>query len=64
MSNLLEGSCANCPKRAELGLLHGTTFSKIDGFCNRECQIGMQLQDLGGQLRSAIRPRVKVDFEE
>ncbi|MBY9081031.1 zinc-finger domain-containing protein [Paenibacillus sp. HN-1] len=42
--------CAACPQRVELMREHGAIFSKIDGYCNRECPVGGLLQLQGKNL--------------
>ncbi|MHA7963552.1 zinc-finger domain-containing protein [Paenibacillus sp. CAU 1782] len=51
ISHLLDNQCSGCLKRDELIEQHGSTFSRIDGYCNKDCTIGQQLQALGGLLR-------------
>lgn len=48
---LLDERCTGCSKRDELNRLHGKVFSRIDGYCNRECVVGRMLQELGRELR-------------
>jgi len=48
---LLDGKCTGCSKREELGRQYGKVFSRIDGYCNRECAVGRKLQELGKELR-------------
>lgn len=55
INHLLDNKCDNCPKRDELNKLHGSVFSRIDGYCNRECKVGAQLQELGRSLRVGER---------
>ncbi|GKU76870.1 zinc-finger domain-containing protein [Paenibacillus sp. L3-i20] len=50
IGNLLDNKCGNCPKKEELNKLHGSAFARIDSFCNRECKVGSQLQELGKRL--------------
>lgn len=50
ISEILDGRCAECPKRKELNKLHGSAFSRIDNHCNKECRVGSQLQELGKKL--------------
>lgn len=50
IGDLLDNHCADCPTRQELNKIHGSTYSKIDGHCNRECPIGKQLQGLSKHL--------------
>ncbi|WP_082691466.1 zinc-finger domain-containing protein [Paenibacillus rubinfantis] len=42
--------CEKCKQRAELNRIHGSVFSKIDGYCNRECPVGGLLQLHGKKL--------------
>lgn len=49
ISDILQ-HCAVCPQRAELNQKHGSTYSKIDGYCNRECPVGGLLQLQGREL--------------
>ncbi|MEK8205785.1 zinc-finger domain-containing protein [Paenibacillus sp. FSL L8-0696] len=42
--------CASCPQRVDLMREFGSTFSRIDGYCNRECPIGGLLQMQGKEL--------------
>jgi hypothetical protein len=51
ISHLLDNQCSGCPKRADLIEQYGSTFSRIDGYCNNNCPIGQQLQSLGSLLR-------------
>ncbi|MDQ0091637.1 hypothetical protein J2T12_005077 [Paenibacillus anaericanus] len=50
IGDLLDKQCAGCPKRADLNKQYGSSFSQIDGYCNRECPVGQQLQSFGQQL--------------
>lgn len=50
IGDILDSECASCPTRAELYRIHGSTFSKIDGHCNRECPVGKRLQGLSKHL--------------
>uniref|UniRef100_UPI00403F4716 zinc-finger domain-containing protein n=1 Tax=Paenibacillus sp. FSL E2-0202 TaxID=2954505 RepID=UPI00403F4716 len=47
--------CASCPQRVELIKEFGSTFSRIDGYCNRECPIGGLLQMRGKELERGGR---------
>ncbi|REK69323.1 zinc-finger domain-containing protein [Paenibacillus paeoniae] len=51
ISKLLDTQCSGCQKRDELIKQYGSTFSRIDGYCNKNCPIGQDLQSLGGLLR-------------
>ncbi|MNW37040.1 hypothetical protein D3C74_140710 [compost metagenome] len=42
--------CEKCDQRAELSRIHGNVFSRIDGYCNRECPVGGLLQLQGNKL--------------
>lgn len=50
IDKLLIGSCGSCSKRDELNKMNGAVYSRTDGYCNRECSVGQQLQGLGKQL--------------
>lgn len=43
-------NCSTCKRRAELNRIHKSNFSKIDGFCNKQCEMGGKLQELGKNL--------------
>ncbi|WP_082727046.1 zinc-finger domain-containing protein [Paenibacillus riograndensis] len=47
--------CASCPQRVELMREFGSTFSRIDGYCNRECPVGGLLQLRGKELERGGR---------
>ncbi|WP_368483330.1 MULTISPECIES: zinc-finger domain-containing protein [Paenibacillus] len=42
--------CKGCKTHYELSKLHGSNFSKIDNHCNKQCDVGKQIQELGKQL--------------
>lgn len=48
--NVLLDGCAVCPTRAEMNRTLGSLFARIDGFCNKQCPVGTQLQKLGKKL--------------
>ncbi|QHT60657.1 zinc-finger domain-containing protein [Paenibacillus lycopersici] len=56
---LLDQRCAVCPTRDAMNQQYKTAFSRIDGYCNRECLTGRELQALGKQL--TLRSRKKID---
>lgn len=45
--------CSTCETRKELNRKHGAAFSHIDGYCNKECPIGAELQELGKKMSRA-----------
>lgn len=47
---LMDRKCKGCKTHAELYRQHGHTFSKIDNHCNKQCEVGQKLQNLGKQL--------------
>lgn len=47
--------CASCPQRVALIREFGSTFSRIDGYCNRECPVGGLLQLRGKELERGGR---------
>ncbi|WP_423805246.1 zinc-finger domain-containing protein [Paenibacillus illinoisensis] len=47
---LMDRKCNGCRTHYELAKQHGSNFSKIDNHCNRQCETGKQLQELGKQL--------------
>ncbi|NRF91495.1 zinc-finger domain-containing protein [Paenibacillus frigoriresistens] len=47
--------CGKCKKRKELHRTYGSTFSKIDGYCNKLCPAGTELQELGKKLKLGDR---------
>lgn len=49
IDELLTG-CGSCKKRQELNEKNGAVYSRTDGYCNRECPVGQELQRLGKQL--------------
>lgn len=63
ISDLLDNTCADCPKRKELNKTYGSIFSRIDGYCNKECAIGQQLQGLGAKLNIGLNSRMKIKEE-
>jgi hypothetical protein len=50
IGDMIETNCNGCIKRSELVKQHGAAFAHIDGYCNKQCDIGQQLQSLGKQL--------------
>lgn len=61
INRLLQAHRTGCKTREQLNEIHGRVFSKIDGYCNRECPIGLKLQELGKHL--TVRER-KICEEE
>ncbi|WP_438446842.1 zinc-finger domain-containing protein [Gorillibacterium sp. sgz5001074] len=57
LDDILINTCGKCEKRNELNKEYGSTFSKIDGYCNKECPVGNQLQAIG-KLLSVKQRRV------
>lgn len=51
-------TCRTCETREELNRIHGGTFSKIDGYCNKNCPIGQELQALGKQLITGRKTKI------
>ncbi|WP_081972151.1 zinc-finger domain-containing protein [Paenibacillus borealis] len=49
ISDILQ-HCGVCPQRVKLSQKYGSTYSKIDGYCNRECPVGGLLQLQGKEL--------------
>lgn len=47
---LMDQKCNGCKTHAELVEKHGDSYTKIDTHCNRQCDVGKQLQELGKQL--------------
>ncbi|OMF17206.1 hypothetical protein BK131_04375 [Paenibacillus amylolyticus] len=47
---LMNQKCKGCKTHYELSKLHGSNFSKIDNHCNKQCDVGKQIQELGKQL--------------
>ncbi|WP_379143562.1 zinc-finger domain-containing protein [Paenibacillus sp. sgz500992] len=47
--------CASCPQRVALMQEFGSIFSRIDGYCNRECPVGGLLQLRGKELERGVR---------
>ncbi|WP_156118612.1 zinc-finger domain-containing protein [Paenibacillus sp. FSL P4-0081] len=54
ISDILQ-CCAGCPQRVALMREFGSTFSRIDGYCNRECPVGGLLQMRGKELERGGR---------
>lgn len=50
ISDILDQHCSKCEKRTELYRECKKVFSKVDGYCIKQCAIGKQLQELGKQL--------------
>ncbi|WP_353056731.1 zinc-finger domain-containing protein [Paenibacillus polysaccharolyticus] len=42
--------CKRCKTHYELSKKHGSNFSKIDNHCNRNCETGQKIQEIGKQL--------------
>ncbi|WP_164545791.1 zinc-finger domain-containing protein [Paenibacillus albus] len=55
---ILDKECAVCPTRDALNQQHKTVFSRIDGYCNRQCSTGQRLQELGRSLSCRQRNMV------
>ncbi|WP_081604164.1 zinc-finger domain-containing protein [Paenibacillus shenyangensis] len=51
ISDLLDNQCKECPVRQELIRKYKSQFAHIDGHCNKNCNVGNQLQILGYQLK-------------
>jgi hypothetical protein len=49
IDKLLTG-CAVCPKRAEMNREMKGLFARMDGHCNKNCEVGSKLQQLGKSL--------------
>uniref|UniRef100_UPI00406C90C0 zinc-finger domain-containing protein n=1 Tax=Paenibacillus sp. FSL L8-0436 TaxID=2954686 RepID=UPI00406C90C0 len=47
--------CRRCLQRKELMQEFGSAFSRIDGYCNRECPVGVLLQLRGKELERGVR---------
>ncbi|MNB95740.1 hypothetical protein D3C75_429270 [compost metagenome] len=59
IDDLLESHCASCEAKTEFNRKHGGNTSFITKHCS-QCQIGIQLADLGQQL--TVRPRKKIEL--
>ncbi|TYP68913.1 zinc-finger domain-containing protein [Paenibacillus methanolicus] len=62
ISGLLDAVCWGCETRDQLNKMHRSHYAKIDGYCNRQCPVGQQLQSLGRQLK--IGPRKLIEEDE
>lgn len=47
---LMDQKCNGCKTHAELVAKYGGSYTKIDTHCNRKCETGKKLQELGKQL--------------
>jgi hypothetical protein len=47
---LMDQKCEDCKTHAELSKKYKSGYSKIDNHCNRNCDVGKQIQQLGKQL--------------
>lgn len=47
---LMNQKCKRCKTHYELSKKHGSNFSKIDNHCNRNCETGQKIQEIGKQL--------------
>lgn len=55
ISLILDRQCNGCVIRRKLEIKHGKSYSKVDGHCNKLCQFGKELQDLGKLLGKGDR---------
>ncbi|WP_375137227.1 zinc-finger domain-containing protein [Paenibacillus pabuli] len=46
----MDQQCNGCKTHAELVAKYGGSYTKIDTHCNRKCETGKKLQELGKQL--------------
>lgn len=63
ISDLLDFHCSKCDKKRSMEKEFGPSgqYARIDGYCNRECEIGKELQQLGKQLGKGAPQHVTGD---
>lgn len=55
--------CKGCEKYREHCRIYGKTFSRVDGYCNKQCPTGLELQQLGRQLHTGREIKVPAWME-
>lgn len=50
INQLMDQKCKGCKTHAELSERYKSGYSKIDNHCNRKCEVGKRIQELGKQL--------------
>lgn len=50
IDKILNEKCKDCPVRREMAKKYKGRFALQDGHCNKNCQVGAELQSLGKML--------------
>lgn len=64
IERILATKCRSCETRESLSQIHKKTFSKIDGHCYKQCEVGHQLRDLGRKLETGRKIKTPIWWDQ